>query len=169
MSSPRPALSARRKVLSLPALTRAIRLAKRRKKRVVFTNGCFDLVHAGHVKILEHARAQGDLLVVAINSDKSVKSLNKGPGRPILHDRDRALLIAAFACVDYVTLFSESTPQRVIEKVRPDVLIKGADWKAAKIVGADWVRRYGGKVVRVPLLKGHSTTSLIEQIRKTPA
>ncbi len=166
MSSRPPVLSARHKIVPLSALVRAVRQAQRRGKKVVFTNGCFDLIHAGHVKVLERARDAGDLLVVAVNSDSSVRVLKKGPGRPILHERDRALLIAAFACVDYVTIFSQATPQSLIEKIHPDVLIKGSDWKAGSIVGADWVRKCGGKVVRIPLLKGHSTTNLIERIRQ---
>lgn len=164
MNSPHRALSTRRKILPLAALVRAVRAAQRRGKRVVFTNGCFDLVHAGHIRILERARAHGDMLVVAVNSDDSVRQM-KGPGRPIVRQHDRAVLLAAFACVDFVTIFKEPTPQRIIEKILPDVLIKGSDWKAGAIVGAECVRARGGRIVRVPLLQGYSTTNLLERIR----
>lgn len=164
MRSSRLPPRAARKILSLPALLRRVRRLQSHGRHVVFTNGCFDLVHAGHVKVLERARRYGDALVVGINSDRSVRAL-KGPGRPILNQQDRALLLAALACVDYVTIFSEQTPQRVIERLRPNLLVKGADWGAGKIVGRDTVERYGGRVVRVPLLKGASTSRIIERIR----
>jgi rfaE bifunctional protein nucleotidyltransferase chain/domain len=131
---------------------------------VVFTNGCFDLVHAGHVKVLERARRLGELLIVGLNSDASVRAL-KGPGRPILHQADRALLLAALTPVDYVVIFNEPTPQRLIERLQPDVLVKGADWGQGAIVGAAVVRARGGRIVRIPLLKGCSTTALIERIQ----
>ena len=156
--------AARRKIKSPPALRRALRRAAARGERIVFTNGCFDLVHAGHVRLLERARRLGDLLVVGLNSDRSVRRL-KGKGRPVLSARERALLLAALESVDYVTVFNEPTPRRLIERLRPHVLIKGADWRAEEIVGADLVHRDGGRVVRLPLLKGRSTTQIIERIR----
>jgi rfaE bifunctional protein nucleotidyltransferase chain/domain len=131
----------------------------RRGKRVVFTNGCFDLVHAGHLRVLEWAKGQGDLLVVGLNSDASVRRL-KGPRRPILPLADRAALVAALKPVDFVTWFSEDTPLRLIQRLRPDVLVKGGDWSSDSIVGREVVK----SVVRVPLLKGRSTTGLIERI-----
>ncbi|MBI3996489.1 MAG: D-glycero-beta-D-manno-heptose 1-phosphate adenylyltransferase [Candidatus Omnitrophica bacterium] len=164
MRSSRLSPRAARKILSLPALIRRVRRLQSQGRRVVFTNGCFDLVHAGHVTVLERAKRYGDVLVVGVNSDRSVRAL-KGKGRPILNQQDRALLLAALACVDYVTIFSERTPQRVIERLRPNLLVKGADWGAGKIVGRDTVERYGGRVVRVPLLKGSSTSRIIERIR----
>ena len=164
MRSSRLPLRAARKILSLPALIRRVRRLQSQGRRVVFTNGCFDLVHAGHVTVLERARRCGDALVVGVNSDRSVRAL-KGPGRPIVNQQDRTLLLAALACVDYVTIFSERTPQRVIERLRPNILVKGADWGAGNIVGRDTVERYGGRGVRVPLLKGSSTSQLIERIR----
>lgn len=162
-----PLPSAQRKIASPSALARLLREAKRRGRRVVFTNGCFDLVHAGHVKLLERAKRLGDVLVVALNSDRSVRTL-KGAARPIIPQQDRALLIAALACVDYVTIFDERTPERLITRLQPNVLVKGADWGRGRVVGREVVERHGGRVVRIPLLQGHSTTSLIERIRALP-
>lgn len=156
---------AQSKIVSADTLQRLVRQAQSRGKKVVFTNGCFDLLHAGHIKLLERSRSLGDLLIVGINGDSSVRRL-KGPWRPILHQKDRALLLAALACVDYVTVFSEATPQRLIAKIKPKVLVKGADWNARHIVGREVVERNGGRVIRIPLLKGHSTTNLVERIRK---
>ena len=153
----------RDKIKSLPALERIVQAAKARGCCVVFTNGCFDLLHAGHVTLLEQAKQRGDLLVVAINSDRSVRRL-KGPARPIVGQRDRALVLAALASVDYVTIFNEPTPYELISALTPDVLVKGADWKPGKIVGQDVVERHGGRVVRVTLVAGLSTTALIKRI-----
>lgn len=153
------------KIQTLPRLARLIRQAKARGRRVVLTNGCFDLVHAGHVQVLERARRYGDLLVVALNSDASVRRL-KGAGRPILGQRDRARLLAAMESVDYVTIFGEDTPLRVVRRLQPHVLVKGADWGRGRIIGSDLVERAGGRVVRVPLVKGHSTSDLIRRLRR---
>lgn len=131
----------------------------RRGKTVVFTNGCFDLVHAGHLKVLEWAKRQGDILVVGLNSDASVRKL-KGPRRPILPLADRAALLAALKPVDFVTWFSEDTPRALIRRLRPDVLVKGGDWAADSIVGREFVK----KVVRVPLMKGRSTSGIISTV-----
>ncbi|MBI4341096.1 MAG: D-glycero-beta-D-manno-heptose 1-phosphate adenylyltransferase [Candidatus Omnitrophica bacterium] len=158
-----PVRCARDKIVPLGRLVRLARSAQRRGRRVVFTNGCFDLLHAGHISLLERAKRLGELLVVGTNSDRSVRGL-KGRQRPLVGERDRALVLAALACVDYVTIFDAPTPQRVIERLRPDVLIKGADWASGAIVGADLVRRRGGRVVRLPLRKGYSTTRLIARI-----
>lgn len=160
-----PSWNPARKVRSLAALAPILRRAQARGQRVVFTNGCYDLLHRGHVDLLRRARAAGDLLVVAINSDRSVRSLGKGPVRPLVAQRDRALVLAALEAVTYVTVFDEPTPARVIARLQPDVLVKGADWAAGDIVGADVVRRRGGRILRVPLVKGHSTTRLITRIR----
>jgi rfaE bifunctional protein nucleotidyltransferase chain/domain len=147
-------------VLAADALAR--RLGRmRRGKTVVFTNGCFDLVHAGHLKVLEWARRQGDLLVVGLNADASVRRL-KGPRRPILPLNDRAALMAALKPVDFVTWFTEDTPRNLIRRLRPEVLVKGGDWTADAIVGREFVK----KVVRIPLLKGRSTTGIIEKITR---
>ena len=158
-------MHAQRKIKSLTSLERIVRVAKARGRRVVFTNGCFDLLHAGHVKLLERAKRLGDLLVVGLNSDRSVRGL-KGPGRPIVWQRDRALLLAALESVDYVAIFNDATPLRLVKRLRPHVLIKGADWKASDIVGSEAVHQRGGRVVRFPLLKGYSTTRLIAHIKQ---
>lgn len=139
--------------------------AKRNGRSVVFTNGCFDLLHRGHVHILRQAKAAGDILIVGMNSDRSVKSI-KGSARPILPETDRVELIAAMEMVDYVVLFDEPDPYQLIAAIKPNVLAKGADWSADKIVGSDIVERNGGRVAVIPYLKGFSTTEIIERIRK---
>lgn len=139
---------------------------RKRGRRIVFTNGCFDLLHIGHLRYLERARRHGDRLVVGINSDRSVKKI-KGPLRPLLPQAERAEVLAALSCVDYVTIFDEPDPLAVITALRPDVLVKGSDWGKNKIIGRDVVERRGGRVRRVPLIKGVSTTKLIEKILKT--
>ncbi len=148
---------------SLGALAKKL---KRQGKRIVFTNGCFDLLHAGHVRYLEDARRLGDCLIVGLNTDASVRRL-KGPGRPVSPEKDRAAVIAALASVDYVALFGDDTPRALIRLIEPDVLVKGADWNAKDIVGSDLVAGYGGKVKTIPFLKGRSTTALIKKIAKT--
>jgi rfaE bifunctional protein nucleotidyltransferase chain/domain len=132
---------------------------------VVFTNGCFDILHYGHVKYLLSAKSQGDILVVGLNSDASVRRL-KGPGRPIQPEKDRAGVLSAMACVDYVIVFNEDTPLSLIKKIEPDVLIKGGDWPLNKIVGGDIVRARGGRVMTIPFLKGRSTSSLVRKIQQ---
>lgn len=140
---------------------------RRAGRRVVFTNGVFDLVHPGHVRYLRDARALGDALIVGINSDRSARA-NKGPGRPVNPEAERAELLAAFACVDAVVVFDDDTPHRVIARILPDVLVKGADWGPDNIVGRDIVEGRGGRVVRMELAPGFSTTKLIERIRQPP-
>ncbi len=152
------------RVLPLPILVRVVRRLRRQGKRFAFTNGCFDLLHVGHLSYLERIKRHADLLIVAVNSDSSVRRL-KGFGRPVVPARERARLVAALKPVDYVTIFSESTPLKVIRAIRPDLLAKGGDWKAEKIVGARWVRSYGGRVMVVPYLRGHSSSVLIERSR----
>jgi len=136
---------------------------KARKKRIVFTNGCFDLIHAGHIKYLNKAKALGDVLIVGINSDSSIKKI-KGPNRPIVGQGDRAAIVAALRPVDYVSVFNDITPIELIKAIRPDVLVKGADWQVKTIVGGDFVRSYGGRVKAIPLIKGRSTSDLILKI-----
>jgi D-beta-D-heptose 7-phosphate kinase/D-beta-D-heptose 1-phosphate adenosyltransferase len=138
--------------------------ARARGQRVVFTNGVFDLIHPGHVRYLQHARALGDLLVVGINSDRSVRA-NKGPDRPITPELERAEILSALACVDAVTVFDEETPHEIVSALQPDVLVKGADWAADAIVGRDIVERRGGVVVRVPVEQGYSTSTIVAKIR----
>ena len=156
---------ARTKVLTRAGAARAVRAAQRRGERVVFTNGCFELLHVGDVRSLEQARAQGDRLVVALNTDASVRR-NKGPGRPIVPARQRAEVLAALACVDWVLLFGEATPLATIEALRPDVLAKGGDWALDAIVGRAEVESWGGRVVRLREIPGVRTTKLVEAARK---
>lgn len=134
-------------------------------RRIVFTNGVFDLLHPGHVRYLQDARALGDLLVVGINADESVRR-NKGPNRPINPQHERAEVLGALACVDGVVIFSEDTPAEIIRLVQPDILVKGADWAADAIVGRDTVEARGGRVVRIPVEEGYSTTAIIERVRR---
>ncbi len=152
-------------------------IAKRqsRKERVVFTNGCFDILHVGHTRYLAEARALGDLLVVGLNSDISVRGIKgpnsnqppvKGPGRPIVPEAERAEMLLAVRSVDFVCIFEEETPLELIQQVRPDILVKGGDWSEDQIVGASFVRSYGGDVRSLLFHAGHSTTDIIEKISK---
>lgn len=133
---------------------------------MVLTNGVFDLLHVGHVTLLEAARAQGGALIVGVNSDRSVERLGKGADRPIVPERERTRLLAALGCVDCVVAFDEDTPLALIEALRPDVLVKGADYARDAIVGANEVEGWGGRVVRVPLVPGYSTTDLLARLRR---
>jgi rfaE bifunctional protein nucleotidyltransferase chain/domain len=137
--------------------------------KVVFTNGVFDLLHPGHVRYLAAARRLGDALIVAVNSDRSSRALDKGRDRPLNRDRERAEVLAALSCVDATVIFEEDTPYAIVNAVQPDVLAKGADWAAGAIVGADIVTARGGQVIRIPVAEGYSTTRLIERIRSTDA
>jgi len=139
--------------------------ADRAKKKIVFTNGCFDLLHVGHIRYLKEARSFGDLLVVGVNSDQSVKRLNKGEERPLQVEEDRLEILAALGMVDFAVLFTEDTPEKLIEKVRPDVLVKGGDWPIEKIVGASFVKSYGGEVRTLQFVEGRSTTNLVKKMR----
>lgn len=136
-------------------------------RTIVFTNGVFDILHPGHIRYLESARALGDALIVAVNSDASVRAI-KGPSRPINPDNERAELIAALSCVDAVLIFDDETPARIIELIQPDVLVKGADWAANAIVGRETVERGGGRVERVKVEAGHSSSAIIEKVRRLP-
>jgi rfaE bifunctional protein nucleotidyltransferase chain/domain len=141
-----------------------VQRARAARKTVVFTNGVFDLLHPGHVRYLKHARSLGDVLIVAVNSDRSVRA-NKGAGRPITAEAERTEVLEALSCVDAVVVFDEDTPQTVIVELQPDVLVKGADWPENAIVGRDIVEARGGRVVRVPIETGYSTTAIIQKIR----
>lgn len=141
------------------------RLGPGRSFRLAFTNGCFDLLHPGHADCLERARRLGDALLVAVNTDRSVRSLGKGEGRPLVDQDARARMVAALGCVDWVTLFDEETPEKLIADVRPDVLVKGGDYSEEEVAGAEVVRGSGGRVVIVPLLPGYSTSALVRRIR----
>ncbi len=136
--------------------------------KVVFTNGCFDLLHVGHIELLEQAKALGDVLIVAINSDSSTRAL-KGPARPMVNEAERAEVLAALEMVDYVTVFDEPTPQRLIAQLLPDVLVKGGDWGPDQIVGREEVESSGGLVVRLPYVEGYSTSDLIRRIQCSAA
>ncbi len=143
----------------------AAREAMRREgKRVVFTNGCFDLLHPGHVRYLTEARALGDSLIVALNSDRSVRSL-KGEGRPVLREDERAEVMAALEAVDFVTIFDEETPRELVAALLPDILVKGGDWPVDEIVGRDEVEGAGGRVLSLPFIEGSSTTNIIDRIK----
>lgn len=157
-------LNVSEKVKSLDELETLTAAARTNGKIVVFTNGCFDLLHRGHIYLLREAKALGDLLVVAINSDQSVKAI-KGPTRPILAETDRLELIASMEMVDYVVLFDEPDPYNIISILRPHILVKGGDWSAEEVIGGDLVQGNGGKVVVVPYLKGFSTTEIIAKLR----
>jgi D-beta-D-heptose 7-phosphate kinase/D-beta-D-heptose 1-phosphate adenosyltransferase len=151
------------KVLSHEELVWVIQEHRRRGERIVFTNGCFDLLHVGHIRYLQQARGLGDRLVVGLNNDASVRQL-KGAGRPVLPQDERAGILAALACVDYVTLFGDATPLALIQLLRPDILVKGGDYTPDTVVGRDDVEAYGGTVAIVPYVAGVSTTGIIENI-----
>jgi D-glycero-beta-D-manno-heptose 1-phosphate adenylyltransferase len=156
------------KIVSQDELIQVTAREKRDGRRVVFTNGCFDLLHPGHVRCLAEARALGDVLVVAINSDRSVRG-NKGPERPLVTEQDRAEVLAALASVDYVTIFDEPTPRELISRVLPSILVKGADWAPDQVAGREEVEAAGGRVVCIPLASGYSTTNLVQRIRNAGA
>ncbi len=153
-------------ILTLDEAARFVEALRSRGKTVVFTNGVFDLLHPGHVRYLADARRQGDALVVGLNSDRSVGAI-KGPERPIFPERERAEVLAALASVDAVCIFDEETPHAIISALQPDVLVKGADWAADEIVGRDVVEARGGRIVRIPVAQGYSTTRIVEKIRST--
>jgi D-beta-D-heptose 7-phosphate kinase / D-beta-D-heptose 1-phosphate adenosyltransferase len=151
------------KIRSADSLLGELERCRRRNETIVFTNGCFDVLHRGHVEYLQFCRRQGDVVVVGLNSDDSVRTI-KGPERPINNQQDRAVLLAALEAVDYVTIFEEPTPLSLIRRVRPDVLVKGEDWAQKGVVGREFVESYGGKVALAPLVAGRSSTATIEKI-----
>ncbi|MCM8798826.1 MAG: D-glycero-beta-D-manno-heptose 1-phosphate adenylyltransferase [Candidatus Omnitrophica bacterium] len=161
------------KIKTLTQLKKIITVLKRENKKIVFTNGCFDLLHYGHLYYLEEAKRLGDVLIVGVNSDASVKAI-KGDLRPINPCRERMALLAGLQCVDYCLSFKEKTPARIIRTIRPDILVKGGDWKKEEIVGAEFVKAHGGEVKTIKFLNGYSTTGIIKKIienekERTPA
>jgi len=152
------------RVLDAPGLEAFVREQRAAGRRIVFTNGVFDILHPGHLRYLQAARRHGDLLIVGLNSDASVRR-NKGPLRPINPENERGEVLAALECVDAVSIFDEETPAEIIRRVQPDVLVKGADWPADQIVGRDTVEARGGRVILEPVEQGYSTTAIIERVK----
>lgn len=153
------------KIKTREDLMKILPIRQAQGRRIVFTNGCFDLLHVGHVRYLQAAHDMGDILIVGLNTDASVQTLNKGNGRPITPQGQRAEVLAALACVDYVVLFDEPDPGRLIADLKPDILVKGGDWKPEQIVGRESVEARGGLIRTVPLVPDVSTTTIIEKIR----
>lgn len=153
------------KIKTLPALKKILKAAREKNKKIVFTNGCFDLLHKGHVEYLKKARSFGDALIVGLNSDASVRRL-KGRGRPVTPQGDRAKILAGLESVDFITIFNEDTPLNLISHLKPDILVKGADWDKNRVAGKDIVEACGGRVETVKYLKGYSTTDMLKKIAK---
>jgi len=158
-------VDSRKKIVTLKTLLGKLTNHRRAGKKIAFTNGCFDIIHYGHTAYLEKAKTKDRILVVGLNSDRSVRAL-KGKARPICPQRQRAGVLAALACVDYVTIFDADTPDKLIRAVCPDILIKGADWKGKKVVGGDWVKKNKGRVQFIRFVPGCSTTRLIDDIKR---
>jgi D-glycero-beta-D-manno-heptose 1-phosphate adenylyltransferase len=154
-----------KKVIEVKELQRLLNVDRFFEKRIVFTNGCFDILHLGHVEYLTKARDLGGVLVIGLNTDASVKRQNKSPERPVNDQQTRAIILAALECVDYVVLFDEDTPYELIKALQPDILVKGADYKPETIVGYDIVKKRGGEVITIPLTEGFSTTGLIKKLK----
>ncbi|MCD6539443.1 MAG: D-glycero-beta-D-manno-heptose 1-phosphate adenylyltransferase [Candidatus Omnitrophica bacterium] len=153
------------KVIKVSKLAHLVKTLKKKKKKIVFTNGCFDLIHPGHIKLLSSAKKQGEVLILGLNSDSSIRKI-KGEKRPILKEKERIEILSAITYIDYIVVFKEETPFKLVKIIKPDVLVKGGDWEEKDIVGADLVKKQGGKIVRIRLKKGYSTTTLIEKIKK---
>ncbi|HBQ20766.1 MAG TPA: D-glycero-beta-D-manno-heptose 1-phosphate adenylyltransferase [Deltaproteobacteria bacterium] len=154
-----------KKIINSQKLKLKLLALQKKKKKIVFTNGCFDILHAGHIRYLKEAKKWGDVLVIALNSDVSVHKI-KGPKRPIVPQQERAEVMAALECVDFVTFFNEDNPHRIISDLKPDILVKGGDWKPSQIIGSDIVLKNGGKVKSIRYHKGKSTTHIIQKILK---
>ena len=155
----------KKKIKARKELLRIIKNLKAKGKQIVFTNGCFDVLHLGHVRYLEEAKALGDVLVVGVNSDSSVRKL-KGPKRPILPEQERTEILSGLGCVDYITIFNEADPLKLITSLKPNLLVKGGDWTREQIVGREVVERSGGELVIIPFVKGASTSNVIDTILK---
>ncbi len=158
-----PELNSKNKILSVNSLIKITGQARKRGKTIAFTNGCFDILHFGHVRYLEKAKKDDRILIIGLNSDGSINEI-KGKNRPIIPQSERAGLLAALSCVDYVVIFDEPTPYNLIRKLKPDLLIKGADWKGKEVIGSDIVKAHGGKVEFIPYLDNLSTTNIIKTI-----
>lgn len=156
----------REKIVSQDQALKALRIYREKNKKIVFTNGCFDILHSGHIDYLSQARDLGDILVLGLNTDQSVKRLNKGLNRPINDEKSRAYVLAGLASVDLIVFFDEETPYNLIKLLQPNVLVKGNDYELEKIIGVDILKENGGKVITIPFLVGYSTTSLIKKIIK---
>lgn len=153
------------KVKNFTQIAEIVNELKRKGKKVVFTNGCFDILHSGHIKLLKKAKELGDVLILGINKDKSIKKL-KGKGRPIMNEKQRIEIISAIEFVDYVVPFGQPTPEKLIKRIKPDIIVKGGDYKKKEVIGKDIVEKYGGKVYIFPLVKNISTTKIIKKIKK---
>ncbi len=151
------------KLKTLKELKAIVKQLKKEKKRIVFTNGCFDLLHPGHIYYLKEAKKRGNILILGLNSDASVRKL-KGKGRPLISQKGRVSILSSLDFIDYITIFSERTPERLIKEIIPDILVKGGDYKKEEVVGSKFVESKGGKVIIIPYLKGYSTTNLIKKI-----
>jgi len=156
-------MNTKTKIVKLPTLKKKISRLRKQGYTIAFTNGCFDILHLGHISYLQNAKKEDRILIVGLNSDRSIRKI-KGPGRPIVNEKERAAVLSALACVDYVTIFDEETPLRLIEAVGPDILIKGADWKRKGVVGSECVRARGGKVEHAKYISGLSSTDVINRI-----
>jgi rfaE bifunctional protein nucleotidyltransferase chain/domain len=154
----------RLKIRELPDAKKKVERLRSKNKKIVFTNGCFDILHIGHARYLYAAREMGDFLIVAMNSDRSVKAI-KGPDRPIMNQSERSEMLASLECVDMVVIFDEDNPMEVIRYLMPDILIKGGDWKEEDIIGADVVRAAGGQIRSIPYINGYSTSGIIKKIQ----
>ena len=155
-----------KKILNWDALKREVERRRGEGQKIAFTNGCFDILHVGHVRYLREARETGDFLILALNSDASVRAI-KGDKRPLVPQGERAEVVASLEAVDYVTLFDETTPLKLIEWLRPDCLVKGGDWREEEVVGGDAVRSWGGRVILIPVVEGASTTNIVEKVLDT--
>lgn len=155
-----------KKILNWDALKREVERRRGEGQKIAFTNGCFDILHVGHVRYLREARETGDFLILALNSDASVRAI-KGDKRPLVSQGERAEVVASLEAVDYVTLFDETTPLKLIEWLRPDCLVKGGDWREEEVVGGDAVRSWGGRVILIPVVEGASTTNIVEKVLDT--
>ena len=157
----------KQKIVSLEQLKRNIAVWRMKDMKIVFTNGCFDILHHGHIDYLSKASDLGDVLIIGVNSDSSVKTLEKGANRPIQNENDRALILSSLQFVEAITIFNEDTPLELIKIIQPDVLVKGGDWKPEQIAGADVVKAKGGEVIIIPFVDGYSTTDIEKRIKSS--